>query len=168
MTTYAPWRSTSLFIPRLVMFASIFGLASISGGCKDQKTDVTKDSSYGNFSSVVGTWKTKVPLYLLEIDKTLYLDTRSALFGGNDRHVATLPVGTEVRIEHLTHEKTFETELLYPTGSLTSGPYANRTIEIDPTLFVPNCFLRFRVDTTTQPSVGKTSNWAVAPDVLGK
>ena len=152
---------------RLLLFAGLFGAVLASAGCKDSKTDVTNNTSYGDFSSVVGTWKSKVPLYLFEIDKKLYVDTRSALFG-NGRKLATLPVGTEVRIEHLIQEKTFETTLLYPTGSLTSGPYANRTVEIDPTLFVPNRFLRFQVDTTTQPSVGKTSKWAVVPDILGK
>ncbi len=161
-------RKASVFVSRLLMVVSIVSLALGSAGCKDKKTDVTNDPSHGNFSSVVGTWKTKVPLILKEIDKELYLDTRSALFGGSDRHVATLPVGTEIRIEHLIREETIEITQLHPTGSLILGPYANRTIEIDPTLFVPNRFPGFNPGTTTQPSVPLGSKWAVAPEVLGK
>jgi hypothetical protein len=60
---------------RFSLVAALFSLAFAIAGCKDSKTDVTNDNSHGNFSSVVGTWKTKAPLTLKEIDKKLYLDT---------------------------------------------------------------------------------------------
>src|SRR5215470_15225889 len=68
-------------------------------GCSKPK-DVTKDPSYGNFTNAVGTWKTKVPLSLQEMDKRMYLLGTNTFFP-RGRVLSVVPVGTAIRIERL-------------------------------------------------------------------
>lgn len=132
------------------------------------KTDVTNDPSYGNFSSVVGTWKTKTPFTLTIIDKELRLSAHKVFYHQGDRDLATLPTGTEIRIEHLILDNTTEAgPFVYAVGSLTSGPYAGQNMRLDWKLFAPNVFQHPYVDTTTRP-VPSGKDWAIAPDVLEK
>lgn len=156
-----PSDTRSSILPLLLLLGF---LTFASGGCKK---DVTNNPYYNNFSAVVGTWKTKTPLLLVEIDKQLYLCASNEVANPSARRLATLPVGTTIRIEHLIRENTIEVGLTYPTGSLTSGPYAGQTIELAKGLFVPNGFLHPRPP--TQPTVdGWTFSWKVAPDKLEK
>ena len=151
------------------MFAVPCMLALMCFGCDDMRTrikDVTNDPSYGGFSSVVGTWRTKSQLTLMEIDKTLYLSTTGEHYSATTRDLAILPVSTEIRLERLNLKTTIETQLLYATGSLTSGPYAGRTFEVDDRIFLPNFFKP--PNTATPPSTPLEKKWTVAPDKLEK
>ena len=130
-------------------------------GCDGSK-DVTNDSSYGDFSNVMGTWRTKAPLYLKERNtssnrdrKLIYIDT--ALQGNSAAILATLPPGTEIRVEHRIHEWTAERDLFYATGSLVSGRYAGQTVELSEKLFQP----ADRVGALRR-------DWKVAPGMLVK
>src|SRR5436853_7571425 len=102
------------------LVAAIPLLLLLSGGCGSKPQDVTNDPAFGNFASVVGTWKTKVPLRLVEIEKKPYLlcDDQAHI----DRDLLLLPAGTEIRIEHLIFTSTFETDYLDVMGSLVAGP----------------------------------------------
>jgi hypothetical protein len=162
----SPFRSLN-FSSRSLFFAVLFGFALVSAGCKDfvGKKDVTNDSAYGNFSSVVGTWKSKIPLWLIEDDKTLYLKTANTLIDKTSRVLVAVPVGTDIRIERLIHEQTTETDLFHEIGTLTSGPYAGRTIELDYRIFSPNYFQSAHPGTTTRPGALPHS-WTVATDIL--
>ena len=158
-------------VRRSLMFASLTLVAAASAGCRDfGKKDVTNDPAHGNFAPVVGTWKVKSPLTLKHFENSMGpdtgLDTASALYSGQ-RYIATLPVGTEIRIEHLIFDRTIEVDLLYATGSVISGPYAGKSLQLADTLFLPNRF-NHNVDTTTQPAVKLNYNWAVDPQWLGK
>ena len=150
----------------------LLGLAVLYGaniGCGDYGTkEITKDPSYGDFTAVVGTWKTKAELWLQEINGHLYLVTTNEHYHAPTRDLQAVPVGTEIRIQHLIRDRTVERDLLYATGTLTSGPYAGKGMRLDDLLFAPNGFMHLTVDTSTQPASALGKQWAVAPDKLGK
>jgi hypothetical protein len=156
-------------IPRHALLAISCSLALMCFGCRDtvgtKTKDVTYDPAYGNFSAVVGTWRTKSQLTLMEIDDVLYLSTTGEHTKYRSyRDLAVLPVGTEVRIEHLIFKTTIETETVYATGTLTSGPHAGKAIQLDDELFVPNFF---KPPTgTSRPSRPLEKKWIVAADRL--
>jgi hypothetical protein len=64
-------------------FAVICVLLFLMTGCR-QKTDVTRDPTYGDFLVIVGTWKTKVPLKLVKYDELLFLSMDD---GSTDRRI---------------------------------------------------------------------------------
>jgi hypothetical protein len=150
------------------MLGIVYLLLAMGCGGDFGTKDVTNDPAYGDFRNVVGTWETKSPLWLKESKNTLYLETSGEHYSNPMRDVATLPAGTKIRIDHLIFERTIETEFLYATGSLTSGPYAGRLVKFDNRLFAPNAFKHPDSFTTTQPATGWPRTWAVAPDKLQK
>ena len=155
----------------MILRSSLFVLmlAVTLAGCGDVGTsDVTNDPAYGSFVDVVGIWRTKAPLWLKRINNKLYLSTTSENYVAPTRDVATLPPGTEIRIEHLVLEKTVEIDRLYATGTLVAGPYAGKTTELDERLFEPNYFKHSTVDTTTQPVDALGKRWMVARGKLEK
>ena len=50
--------------------------------------------------------------------------------GESNRVIQPVPAGTEIRVEHLLYEQTSERDYFYVTGSLVSGPYAGRTLQL--------------------------------------
>src|SRR5690349_7114924 len=76
-----------------------FALVCFATGCS-RPQDVTNDPSYGNFKVAVGTWKSKVPLILCELDKRLYL-VGTNTFMQRARQLSAVPVGTEIGIRKL-------------------------------------------------------------------
>ena len=133
-------------------------------GCGPRDQDVTNDPAFGDFRSVVGIWRAKVPLRLVERDKMLYLVSHDTPVSGY-HELATEPAGTRIRVEHLILRKTIETELLRVTGSLIDGQYAGRPLELDRNFFpwdVMSYYVRHHGDSTatTKPS------WTVATDKL--
>ena len=133
-------------------------LALLCGGCTKTK-DVTSDPTYGSFSCVVGTWKAKSQMRVVEISNELFLVARSERYPG-ERDVATVPADTGVKIECLILESTVGADLLHPMGSLTSGPYSGKRIQLDWGLFGPN-----RPDSWSRTTAKK---WTVAADKLEK
>jgi hypothetical protein len=113
-----------------------FGFA-LSAGCGQPPKDVTADPAFGNFESVVGTWKTKVPLRLVEIRKQLYLVYGLGTVTQASREFPAVTNGTEIRIERMIFRHTFEVDLLDVWGSFASGPYSHKIVNIDGTLFTP-------------------------------
>ena len=159
---------------RSVIFVAACVTTLMPGGCK---RDVTNDSAYG-FSAVVGTWKTKVPITLVDVTQHSYTSASGLYLGVDIRPAAelnspnvrltTLPIGTEIRIEHLMADNSAEAGSIYwVTGSLTSGPYAGKPLTIDSHLFAPNAYLRNYFSATPSPS-HLPSTWSVNPDELGK
>lgn len=157
------------------LLVAIAMLLLFGTGCGSKPQDVTNDSAFGNFASVVGTWKTKVPLRLVEIEKALYL-----VYGDQaipeSRELQLLPSGTDIRIEHLIFRSTFETSFLDVAGSLVTGPYSGKAVNVDSRLFTPVEFPKGFKDkgTPTQyysvwhnPSDAKP-NWIAAPDKLAR
>lgn len=144
-------------------------------GCGSKPKDVTNDPSFGNFASVVGTWKTKVPLRLVEIQKQLYLVHGDQSISGSP-DLLVLRAGTEIRIERLIFRKTFENDFLDVVGSIVAGPYSGKRVNIDSRLFT-------RVDDPTGGKGAATPTqyyetwhgprdakpgWIAAPDKLAR
>jgi hypothetical protein len=138
----------------------VFMIAAISRDTGNQ--DVTRDPSFGSFAAVVGNWKSKVPLRLIEIKHVLYLDCGDV----EPDDLALLPVGTEIRIEQLVYRETFETNYLDAWGSLTVGPCVGKRIHIDNRLFARD--LVFRVSLHHGQEEIKKTTWSVADDKLTK
>ena len=128
-------------------------------------TDVTHDPSFGNFAAVIGTWKSKVPLRLVEIKDDLHVVWGDQFIPGS-KELAMLPVGTEIRIEQLRHRETFATTYLHAMGSLTVGPDAGRQLQIDDRLFVAELLSQARLHRGEKQV--KETTWAVAADRLTK
>ena len=138
--------------------------------------DVTHDSSFGDFSPVIGKWKLKTKARIVEIERTkeLYLELGDAPkpdprfevpgFTSGSKDLAALPVGTEISIDELLYRETFETNYLDATGSLTAGPYAGRQLRLAGGLFDSNILSRAAIS-RGQPGVRGTK-WAVAADKL--
>lgn len=151
---------------RSLAFASVVLIAILVAGCKDVgKTDVTHDPSYGDFSRVVGTWKTEVPCKLSEEENEIYLTVEPDYYMGR-KLLLSLPAGTEIRVEHLVHEKAFGGTPNHVMGSLASGPYTGRSVHLDDRFFCPNPYNRSAPADHTPPNF--KFNWAVAPDKLQK
>jgi hypothetical protein len=162
-----------LALIRSRVLAPIPLLFLFTAGCGSKPQDVTNDPAFGNFASVVGTWKTKVPLRLLQIQKEMYL-VYGDQFIPRSRELPVLPVGTEIRIEHLIFKSTFETDFLDVMGSLVGGPYSGRIVNIDSRLFTRMHDPTGGESTPTQyyevwhgPN-DKKPNWAAAPDKLAQ
>src|SRR5690349_4788584 len=117
----------------LPLVAAIPLLLLLSRGCGSKLQDVTSDPAFGNFKAVVGAWKTKIPLRLVEIEKKLYLVSGDKSVSGRD--LLQLPAGTEIRIEQLVFRSTFETNFLDVMGSLAAGEYSGQIMNIDSSLF---------------------------------
>jgi hypothetical protein len=148
-------------IPMMLLFTT---------GCGSKPQDVTNDPAFGNFASVVGPWKTKVPLRLVETEKELYLVYGDQALSGRD--LLLIPAGTEIRIEHLIFRSTFETDFLDMWGSLVVGPYSGKSVHIDSRLFTSVDSPGGYKETPTQyyktyhhPSYPKP-DWIATPDKL--
>jgi hypothetical protein len=142
-------------------------LAAITG-CRDPSTDVTSDPKYGNFSTVTGRWKTKQTLTVVDRDNALHLWTRERCenLDKTTKALATVPPGSEISVEHLILHPSFECDTYTRTGSLTSGPYAGRTLKLDPRLFALNRINTYY--TGSRPLEPPPRNWQVNPDQLEK
>lgn len=162
MKTWVPGRrsTTTAVVLSLVLW-------TMNTGCKDAfQKDVTNDPQYGNFFGVVGKWKAKAPLELEDIDKQLFLAPKNDRYHPGGRLILTLPVGTEIRIEHLIyHEEAMGGSPLYVMGSLVSGAYSEKPIQLSIWFFRPNPFTHRGVST---PPPDWTSKWTVSSDVLTK
>jgi len=108
-------------------------LLVFSVGCT-KTSDVTNDPNFGKFKSVVGVWKTKFPLHLVEIEKKLYLSTDLEIYSGQNK-LLIVPEGTEIRIERLVFKDTFETTYLDVMGSVLIGGHTNK-VNVDDRLFL--------------------------------
>ena len=155
------------------VLAPVALLLLFTAGCGSKPQDVTNDPAFGNFASVVGTWRTKVPVRLVEIQKEMYL-----VYGDQSiprsRELAVLPAGTEIRIEHLIFRSTFETDFLDVTGSLVASPYSAKIVNIDSRLFTRMHDPTGGESTPTQyygiwhgPN-DKKPNWTADPDKLAR
>jgi hypothetical protein len=113
-----------------ILLSTIVFAFALSAGCDQPPKDVTTDPAFGNFESVVGTWKTKVPLRLVEIRKQLYLFYGPGTVTQASREFPAVPSGTEIRIEHLIFRQTFEVNLLDVWGTFANGPYSGKTMHI--------------------------------------
>jgi len=133
--------------------------------CDTGWTDVTHDPSFVNFAAVIDTWKSKIPLRLVEIKNDLHLVLGDAEISGS-KELAVLPMGTEIRIEHLAYRKTFETSYLDACGSLTAGPWMGRILHISDSLFAPD--LVFRACVYRGYKQVEEMTWSVAADKLTK
>ena len=138
-------------------FAILLSAAFFMAGCDK---DVTNDSSY-SFSGVVGTWKAKKPLQLVKSGDNIIVTDRD--FGG--QLIATLPVGTEVRIEHLIRYSTEAGYFTRITATVASCPHSGQLVLFDDMLFAPNRF-NTPAYSPKNPPDGWTSKWTVAPDKL--
>ena len=144
-----------------VLFMTV---GTLNTGCKDySKKDVTNDPNYGDFSRVVGTWKSKTPLELAEIDKELFLCPEGNLTNDGARLIVTLPAGTEIRIEHLTYHEVMGGSPTAIMGSLVAGPYAGKPIELAVKFFLPN---RFTDGYVSKRPPDWTFRWTVSPEML--
>ncbi|HVU28202.1 MAG TPA: hypothetical protein VHG71_10775 [Verrucomicrobiae bacterium] len=156
----------------IIILAFLFAALILATTLGDKTKDVTADPNFGDFKSVVGTWKTKIPLRLVEIQKELHLVYGDQAIG-NSRELPELPIGTEIRIEHLTFQHTFEVDLLDVVGSVVNGPYANKPVYIDGRLFMQVDEPQFHAkdwvnsyySTWNHPDDPKPK-WVVAPDKL--
>jgi hypothetical protein len=144
-----------------------------STGCGSKPKDVTNDPAFGNFASIVGPWKTKVPLRLVEIEKKLYL-VYGDQFIPQSHDLVLLPAGTDIRIERLIFRETFEVDFLDVMGSLVTGPYSGKTVNVDSRLFTRMRDPTGGESTPTQyystwhGPKDKKPDWAAAPDKLAR
>jgi hypothetical protein len=177
VANYLRYSGCPIFGPKRIaahpLLAAVPLLLFFIAGCGSKPQDVTNDPAFGNFSSVVGTWKTKVPLRLVEIKNELYLINGDQAIQ-QSRELPGLPAGTEIRIEHLLFRSTFETSYLDVMGSLAVGPYSGMPVYIDGRLFksVPSPVPPGSQDTPVgyygvwhQPTDPKP-DWIAAPDKL--
>jgi hypothetical protein len=162
MTNYrSPGLSST---PRQLLLAALCLLAPVATGCSDPSRDVSNDPNYGNFSTVTGRWKTKTPLMIVEYQTRLFLWTSQRDVGGVYKLLATVPPGTELSVEHLMLHPSFEANTMSETGSLVSGPYAGKTLDLDPDLFARNAITSW----SGSPTVQLPRTWQVNPDQLEK
>jgi hypothetical protein len=168
MTTHQRSSSGSLS-HRKLLFAALCIFAATATGCGDPSRDVTNDFTYGNFSTVTGQWKTKQTLTLVQCGSVLYLsttDTYHSAFDKPAKDLATLPPGTVVSVDHLILHPSFECDTFSRMGSLLSGPYAGKTLELDPELFALN---EINTYYTGSPITGQLPrNWQVNSKQLEK
>ena len=154
----------------------ILAIAVLSAGCAVKPNDVTHDPSFGNFGAVVGVWKLKAPLRLVQgpsnfVGRDDLCSDLGIILGDpgispTEKDLGLLPIGTEVRIEHLYYWETFETSHLDATGSLTAGPYKDRPLELNGRLFEKDLMATVQMD-HLNPG-GANIVWSVNSDVLEK
>jgi hypothetical protein len=145
-----------------------------SAGCGSAPQDVTRDPAYGNFGAVMGTWKTKAPIQLVECsevnivggDRFLGLGGALKMGAPGEKVLADLPAGTEIRIEHLIFAPSWEASLLGVTGSLTAGSYADRQAQLDPRLFTGDIIATIQQTHGDRSAINTT--WTVDPSMLEK
>ena len=153
-----------MVISRNILPLAVVSLAlALATGCDSGPKDVTSDPAFGDFKSVVGAWQTRVPLRLVEIGKELYLVFGDQFISAS-HELPAVPIGTEIRIEHLIFRRTFETTFLDATGSFVAGPYAGKTLWLDSRLFAPD--LVFHNDLHHGDPSNPPWNWTVAPEKL--
>ena len=140
---------------RLVVMSVVLLLVVLATSCSKPPRDITKDPSYGNFKDAVGAWKTKVPLILGKniSDTRIYLLSTNRFMQGW-RELATVPVGTEIRIERLTLWPSWECNEITPTGSLVAGAYAGHSLVLDGNIFFPR----------PGPTKSGLRDWTVLPE----
>lgn len=167
-----PTSSTLGRVRTLVMLLAFPLLILPIAGCDSKPQDVTNDPAFGNFSSVVGTWKTKVPMRLVEIQKKLYLLLGDRTHSGQE--LALFPAGTEIRIEQLIFRDTFETTYLDVIGSLVAAPHSGKKVNVDSGLFMPVALPLYEGATGTPTQYYEVWNrpkdakpdWVAAPDKI--
>jgi hypothetical protein len=77
----------------------------------------------------------------------------------------TLPAGTEITVDRLViHKEDLGGPPAYIMGSLVSGPYAGKAVQLDDKLFCPN---PFTFSSEKKPS-SYTKQWVASPDKLSK
>lgn len=126
--------------------------------------DVSNDPAFGKFAPVVGTWKSKVPLKLIDVRGQFILIEPNHADGYKE--VESLPVGIEVRIEKHMYRQTFETSYLEVVGSLLAGPNADKPLNFDVLLF-PDGLVDKVCFEKGSPKIKETT-WSVDPTKLGK
>src|SRR5438045_9549434 len=72
-------------------------IALLVTGCS-RVEDVTSNPAYGNFSDVTGTWKTKIPMRLAEIEGRLLILSGPQFVP--EQNLVHWPAATETRDEH--------------------------------------------------------------------
>jgi hypothetical protein len=152
---------------RKLVFAAFCVLAFIATGCEKSR-DVTNDPKYFNFSTVTGFWKTKQTLTLVNWNGELQLCTSRTCeyLDKTAKVLATLPPGTEISIEHLVLHPSFECDTYSRTGSLVTGPWGGRPLELDPYLFALNPINTYYIGHQMPDPLPR--NWQVNPDQLEK
>ena len=164
-------------LPRFGLWVLLIAVLLLSTGCAVKPRDVTHDPSFGNFGAIIGTWKCKAPLRLMQgpnnlvgredLGGGLTIFLPDQVLGSKDyTDLGILPVGTEVRIEHLYYWKDFETSYMAATGSLTAGPYKDRPLELNWLLFEKDLMATVKID-HLNPG-GANIPWTVNSDVLEK
>ncbi|HEX3357771.1 MAG TPA: hypothetical protein VHS31_12440 [Tepidisphaeraceae bacterium] len=157
----------ALGAPRKLLVATLLILAAMTAGCEKSR-DVSNDPKYFNFSTVTGFWKTKQTLTLVNWNGELTLCTsrRCEMLDKTAKVLAALPPGTEISVEHLVLHPSFECDTYTRTGSLVTGPWAGRPLELDAYLFALNPINTYYTGSPMPPSL--PSNWQVNPDQLEK
>jgi hypothetical protein len=125
-------------------------------------------------SAGCGSWKTKEPIQLVECSAVNVAGgNRFLVLGGalrmsmpNEKILADLPAGTEIRIEHLFFAPSYEASLLGVTGSLTAGPHADQQAQFDGRFFTRDLIATIQQDHGDQSAVNTT--WTVDPNMLEK
>jgi hypothetical protein len=159
--------------PLLSLQTPLIAALLLSVGCSKPQ-DVTHDPAYGKFGAIMGTWKTKAPIQLVECSEVnIAGDNRFLVLGGalkmsmyGEKVLADLPAGTEIRIEHLVFAPSWEASLLGVTGSLTAGPYAGQQAQLDGRLFTGDLVATI-LQTHGDPAAINTT-WTVEPSMLEK
>ena len=149
---------------RRLLLAILCLLTLLATGCEKEQ-DVTRDPKYGNFATVTGQWKTKQPLVLVQTNshipwqiftKQYYDDYLTA----STKPLATLPPGTAIQVEYMMRYPSFEADTFAWTGTLVTGPYAGRPLELYQKLFTY---------TSSPANSGAIYGpWQVDPAQLGK
>jgi hypothetical protein len=157
---------------RVTLLALAIAALLCSAGCaKHQWQDETHNPAFGNFGAVVGTWKAKVPLRLVQekndSDSDLALVLGDFPMYPDMEDLGILPVGTEVRIEHLQFLDTYESSTsIKATGSLTAGPYQDRPLLLNGLLFAKDWMATVQLDHGDPNAANK--DWTVNADALEK
>jgi hypothetical protein len=146
----------------MAMLAVLLGICL--SGCDGKPQDVAADPAYGDFSKILGVWRTKVPMRLVELgnEKVLYI-----LAGPQvtvETPVAAVPVNTQIRIEHLVFKPTFETNYLNVTGTLVGGPNSGKCIVLDD-MFPPDLLQHYELAEPGK-SWGPNKPWTVSHDKI--
>jgi hypothetical protein len=160
--------------PLLSLQTLLIAALLLSVGCSKPQ-DVTHDPAYGKFGAVMGTWKTKAPMQLLESSAVNVAgDNRFLALAGalkmspmpGEKVLADLPAGTEIRVERLMFVPSYEASLLGVTGTLTAGPHADKEAELDSDLFTKD--LISTIELTHGDPRAINTIWTVNPNMLEK
>lgn len=119
-------------IQSLLVVGMLAMLASC--GCNRPPRDVTHDKDFGDFAAVVGDWRLRVPLRLVESKGDLYVVCEDTVFHSS-RELDLLPEGAGIRIERLVYTETFETTYLDVWGTISSGGHSGKPVIFSRSLF---------------------------------